>query len=291
MRDVVIVPTIGRAEYLSLCLEHIRKADPGKEIWVSQDRRLNWSDPGETAQVAKQFGARLIKREPHQFIGNAFNFLESYREAFEQSDVRFVYLVEDDVMVGGDFFRWHEAVQKRGDYLCSVGWHCIRNPEAKVSDDALVYIESARDFSSIGVCWKREHLSLIVEHAKTAYYADLNGYMRQNFPQSPIPPDRWTEQAGLVMRVLLSTPGTKVAWACRPRCAHVGISGYHRQMGHRFRGTLEERVEKLRDALSERSKIAALTRDEFDDINLLLPEVAWKPEDLYVLQRFEDKRA
>ena len=46
MRDIVIMPSFHRPEYLYLALEHLAAADGAKEkeVWVGQDRHTY--DPG-----------------------------------------------------------------------------------------------------------------------------------------------------------------------------------------------------------------------------------------------------
>lgn len=293
MRDLILIPTVDRAEFLALCLEHIRSADGDKkEIWIAQDRAEHRSFiASETQQVASRFGARLIRRPKHRYVGNAFNCLELYKEAWQQPDIRFVYFIEDDVLVAKDFFAWHEAIQERGDYFCSVGWHCIRNAAAVKSDDPHAYIESAGDFSSIGVCWRREKLSAIAEHATPEYYSRPVAYLQKNFGLKPIPPGKWTEQAGLVLRVLLNNPSAVVAWPARPRCAHVGITGYHRPRGFRFAGNLDQRTEQLRQAVQSTETLLGLSKERFDDIESLPSFEPWTASELKVVQRFDDKAA
>lgn len=282
--DLVLVPAFARPEYLHLCLEHLQAAG-ARRIWIAQDAHHRDSVQtkacmAEVRHVAQAFGCHFVQREPHNYIGNPYNILELYKRAFE-SDARYVYLVEDDVIVGADFFRWHEAVQERGDYFCSVGWHCIRNERALKSNDPAAYIESGEDFSSIGVCWRREKLAAVVEHARTDYYRDLSGYMRKNFPHSPIPPAQWTEQAGLIMRLLLADLGKKVAWPTLARCAHIGMSGYHRSSGYAPVGDLNQRIENLRHLLND-GNLRSVAQ-EFDDISALPQVPAWS--DLRMEQR------
>jgi len=180
MRDLVLIPSFFRPEYLFLCLEHILKAAGGseKEIWVSQDRKIE--EPGDLSQdignvfrVVSHFShsccVRYIERKRNPFNANVYNVLELYKEAYVTPGVRFVYLIEDDVLIAPDFFVWHEAVNERGDYFCSVGWHCSRNPGVTLSDHAADYIESALDFSSIGVCWRRANLAPVIKHARAEY--------------------------------------------------------------------------------------------------------------------------
>lgn len=288
--DLVIVPTYHRPEYLELCLEAIRvaKGERNLNVWVCHDRKNRVEDLSDTELVVRanrMYGLpiELITREPHCTVGNLNNFLSAYAAAYN-SRARYVYCIEDDVLPAPDFFYWHEAVQARADYFCSVAWHCIRNPRTEKSADPHAIIESTCDYSSIGVCWKREKLAEIVKHATPEYYAYPPAYLAKHFPRSPIPPNQWVEQAGLIMRVLLAGAGT-VAWAARPRCAHVGIKGYHRRNGHVFAGTLTQRIERLREAITT-GQIKQLGPD-FDDINTLEETLPWEAKKLHVAQRHE----
>jgi len=298
-RDIVCVPSYYRPEYLYLTLESIANAVTGleKHVVIAQDRHTYdspelISELPEIEKVVRHFerifpSLHYIERRPHAYLGNPYNFLELYKDAYGQKDVRYVYLIEDDVRVAQDFFLWHEAVQTRANYFCTVGWHCIRNREVQPSTDPTKYVETAVDFSSIGVCWKRENLAPVVKHAVPTYYADMMSYLHQAFPKSPISPRQWTEQAGLIMRILLDAGGRHVvAWPSMSRCSHIGISGYHRRDGHKFSGTLATRVCLLREAAKNTDAILSLSSERFDDIAALefIPE--WKPEDLHVVQRF-----
>ncbi len=301
MRDIVLIPCYARPDYLWVCLEHIERSLRSNyrpalplEVWVIQDRHEKpitpyleaerLETPKVVAAFADKMNIRFTERQPHPYWGNPLNFLEAYKEAYA-TDARYVYLIEDDVLVAPDFFRWHECVQARGDYFVTVGWRCIRNKSVLPSNDPTAYIETTVDYSSIGVCWRRENLAAIVRHARPEYYKDLTGYTHQNFPNNPIPRNQWTEQAGLIMRELLQNKDSRtVAWPSLPRCAHVGAYGYHRPQGQRFPGSLKERVVALRQAFLDAGKLARMVHDPFKDIEPLPVVPDWKPEDLRVVQ-------
>lgn len=300
MRDIVLTPTYYRPEYLALMLEYLAAADGAaeKEVWIGQDRHTN--DMGYLVQqlplvhqVVEAFrfsckfkAVRYIERQPTPYIGNPYNFLELYKEAYNTPDARYVYLVEDDVLAGKDFFTWHEAVQPLGDYFCTVGWHCVRNDKAQVnSGDPTGYIESTRDFSSIGVCWRREKLAPFVKHARPEYYRDHRNYLAGAFPGNLIPAGQWTEQAGIVTRLLHETKDRWVAWPTERRCAHVGVSGYHRPNGFKFQGNLGQRVEALRAAVAS-TTIVGMNKDFGGDIEPVPVYRPWTPDQLQVVQRF-----
>lgn len=294
--DVVIVPSFYRPEFLTLCLEHLTKAIPGtaeRVLWIFQDRHAGDGVElvrhlGDVRRIADTFvkqwgkGSQYVERRPHGFRANPYNFLEAYKEAYDQ-EPRYVYLVEEDVLVAPDFFLWHEAIQTKEEPFISVGWHCVR-PSAKVppTNDPHAYLRSYRDFASIGVCWRRENLEPLLKHATPEYYDGHGRYLARMFPTSPVPSGQWTEQAGLITRLLHDAPGRrKVCWAGLSRVAHIGIQGYHRKDGHKFPGNVAERTTALRRAVQSRETLLAHSRIKWEDVNVLQPIPAWQAEHLY----------
>lgn len=300
MLDRVLLPSFYRPEFLAICLEKLAEAEGGREkaVWVYQDRHT-YDAPEllrhlpEIREVCKAYQTggvfadfRYIEREPNNYRGNPSNFLEAYKDAYN-TDADFVYLVEDDVMVGPDFFLWHEAMMEIENPFISVGWHCIRDT-AKVppTEDPHAYVTSYRDFSSIGVCWQRENLEYLVRHANADYYSDMGHYMRRAFPGSPIPANTWTEQAGLITRLLHEKPGERlVCWAGASRVSHYGFAhGYHRPKGVVFRGSLAQRIQQVKDHTRDVKTMQALNKSQWDDCNLTQDWGPWEVENLYVHQ-------
>jgi hypothetical protein len=273
--DIVLIPAYMRPEYLSLCLEFLSKADGAKndkEYWVCQDMRfhdehrfnmqLRW-----TKEVLDKspLPVRYIVRKPHSYAGNSYNTLEAYKQAYEETDARFIYLVEEDVLVTPDFFTWHEAVQAREpDTLCSIAYRCSRNHEAKTDiTDAGAYFTSARDYASIGVCWKRERLAPLAPHARDAYYADQVGYIQRTFPGNRFAGD-FCEQDGLIMRCMWCERAF-TTWPYVPRAYHFGWFGYHRPNGRRPDGQLDVKVQAIRSQICDRTALK-ISAPDFGDI-------------------------
>lgn len=298
MRDLIIIPTYLRAEYLYLCLEHLANTErtaSEKEFWVVEDRRENdehrykmifeWCNE-VIAAWSGPLKIRKFTQKPHNFVGNSFNVLQAYNWAY-QSDARFVYLVEDDVLVKPDFFRWHEAVQEaEPKTMCSIAYRCSRNHEARTDvTDPAAYFTTARDYASIGVCWKRENLAPLLEHNKIAYFNDMDGYIGRTFPGNRFATD-FGEQDGLIMRVMWDIRGF-TSWSFIPRAFHLGFYGYHRPNGKVPNGFWQQKVGQLRAMISdpEALKIAA---PDYGDIEPYpaTPTPAWAPP-LVKLQEFD----
>lgn len=298
MKDVILIPTYLRPEFLQICLEHLAQttatATP-KEFWICADRRpddeyrykiiLDWQNDVLSAWRGT-LPIRCIAGTKHTYSGNSFNVLESYKKAYNEPGVRNVYLVEDDVFVTPDFFRWHElAAEVEPESPCSIAYRCSRNHEAY--RDILQpgsYFTTARDYASIGVRWTRERLSFLLEHAQDKYYADQAGYIQHRFADNRFSGD-FAEQDGLIMRVMWEQHWY-TTWPYVPRCFHMGWYGYHRPNGKRPDGFLDSKIGAIKATISnpERLKQAA---PDFGDIEPYPTEPMGSYEGLTKLQHFD----
>jgi hypothetical protein len=298
MKDIVLIPTYLRAEYLYLCLEHLsvtERTESVKEIWVCEDRRqddeyrykmlFEWTDEVINAWRGPLNITKFVFSK-HIFTGNSRNVLESYKQAFH-TNARYVYLVEDDVLVKPDFFRWHEAAQAaEPTAMCSIAYRCSRNGEARTDvTDPAAYFTTARDYASIGVCWKRENLEPVITHACNAYYENTEAYVRKAFPGNRFEAD-FSEQDGLIMRVMWDQRGF-TTWCYVPRAYHLGWFGYHRPNGKRPNGFWQQKVGEIRSIISDPDRLKQAAPD-FGDIEPFPrgPVAEWSGP-LQKLQHFE----
>jgi len=247
VQAVVIVPTFDRPEMLWNCLDHLAacRGIGGVQVRVHLDYRAPLISANEVEDVTHGFvermAIRLVRSEPHRYRGNSFNLLTAMKLAHEdRADV--VYIVEDDVMVSPDFLGWHQSVHFRHSRLAaSIG----------------VAMPTHGAYASLGVCLPDGSLATIVEHATQEYFGNMRVYCDRTFPPSQFD----VEQDGLIARALA---GYEVAWAPTPVAAHVGWYGYHRKDTVRPTGMLRDRVEAVREAISDPAKLAHLSRGAKD---------------------------
>lgn len=284
--DIVLITTYNRPDYLRLCLEYLSRAEgvQTKEVRIYVDRGKSLIR--EIYEVVNDFRNQLRLtvsfREPHGYHGNSYNTLEAYKEAYA-SDAKFVYLVEDDVLIQPDFFKWHEAIQAKDDFMCSIAYRCSRNPQVtrdpKLEKNPEAYFISARDYASIGVCWRREKLADVVKHACTEYYQNMNDYILKNFPNNRFY-ECFTEQDGLIMRILDDIKG-RIAWSYVPRCFHIGFSSYHRFRSPRL--SYQEIKETIHNA--EKVKMTDLDFGDIEPVPIE-PTLVWDSNNLHCVQEF-----
>jgi hypothetical protein len=230
MREIYVVPTYKRPDFLYCCLEAIRAAEPELPLMVFPDR-------GTTEdEVCTKFNVQQFLTVEHSYHGNSYVMLEALKWAYEMAYER-VFIIEDDAIISTDFFSWcRAALHSKPEAFAACGW--------QYSPDAIIR-ESGPDilmpwYLSVCACIPRKSLFGIVQHAHPAYYRDMGGYLDRAYPNSHRRGSRHYEQDGLVLRVAESE-GKSCVWPRKPRAIHVGWHGYHTE-GKALEGTLEERV-------------------------------------------------
>lgn len=253
MREVVLVPTYHRPELLFYCLSLIRHFEPDIPIAIFPDRGS--LDDLELVNAEEAFSGIQWHWVPkHEYGGNTFNVMEAYRWAYNEGFEQ-IYLIEDDVMIHPDFFKWHRAQHdddENEDLFASMAW--IFNRHAPIEEMDL----RQPWYYSIGVCFQRSMLEYVVRHSSPLYYADMAGYVRKNFKDSPLNDPQnlmHYEQDGLIQRVLdqmkLQTVSPGIA-----KCTHLGFYGYNRGWeceSDIFANTknFEERIARLGEFLKD----------------------------------------
>ena len=216
MREVVLVPTFHREELLSCCLKRLRGYDADIPIYVFPDRGT-----GDTLVrlICEDYEAHMHLVPDSDWYGNSANIMNAYLWAFNAGYDR-VFMVESDVMIHEDFFSWHREQQEQFPQIfASMAW--IFNREAPISDDLMfqpwIY--------SIGLCFSREKLALVAQHATPKYYGDMPAYLEKVFNASPLT-DRFAiahwEQDGLLQRILDKDKSQTVSSGIA-KCSHVGF--------------------------------------------------------------------
>jgi hypothetical protein len=268
-KDIVIVPSAWRPEFLEMCLEHLAACPElsDKQIWIVQDFKTGQEkfqeELNETFSVVEKwrsiFGKRLtaILRPSNNFYGGSYSVLSALNRAYKTT-AKYVFEVEDDILVSPDFFKFHERVQNAGDYFCSIAGTFEKDSEGKpfplewkTNYNAYFKNPACR---TLGMCFKRENLGKVLEHYKPEYYTSdqtMVDYMYANFRDSKYGIE-CVEYDGLISRVM-EQDGRPAACSCAQRARHIGIWGYHRGIGlpNMIQGTLEYRIEQYKKLLND----------------------------------------
>jgi hypothetical protein len=247
--NIVIIPCWRRDDFLQVTLDYILKADSADQyLYVfCLDRGFN----SGVLEVANAFPLRkLIRRTPqHRFYGNTYNLLEGYKfgcQLARQHRSELIYLIEEDIWIGKDFFTFHEQVQQKFPSFVLSGVKNQNDKREMTNDPSAVYYHP--NYQSLGVSWKIANLLKVIPHACTQYYAAMLPYVKRLNPSSSLG-SSWAEQDGLINR-LAELNDLKCMFPHLGRAFHAGFVGYNRA-GLPLEGNREARVAKLREMSQE----------------------------------------
>lgn len=260
--DVVLIPAYRRPEFLWLCLENIKKAknhNNDKLYIINLDYGYNPENFEVIEQFTPLFNHIQINLTPNVYLPpskQSYAVLEGYRLAHQLSS-NFVYMVEEDVMVGDHFFDWHVAIhQREPDIYCSIATRNNNTRRQPMGDYSKYYLQKG-DYQSLGVCFRKERLEPILAHANYNYYTNPIEYCRKTWPESILNP-AFVEQDGLHRRVMGDLP---VAFSYDGFAYHAGFFGYNRP-NKRVRGaTLADKVQLTRNIIGDPERIAQKITD------------------------------
>ena len=248
-----MIPCWRRAEFLWQCLDNLTRAAQFDTVHVLFRPDTGFSP--ETLEVIHAFADRMPDFEiqiadpcPFRRTKPSANFLLGLLHAATTAR-QLVYLVEEDIMVGRDFFRWHRTVQAdAGPLFCSIP---VKNPNRSLTlpDAPDGYYLSSGDSCSNGMCFDKHVLQrLIAPHVNMAYLRSPKKYIRRTFPASKIGLG-FVEQDGLIRRIQERT-NLPIAWPCVPRAFHAGFYGarggwQNFKLPDGMKGSLQDRVKLL----------------------------------------------
>jgi hypothetical protein len=269
--DVVVLPCWRRPEFLWHCLDNISRAEGVSELTLHI--RPDTGFAPENLEVVRSFADRLPNIEVHYPVPSAFrrtkqsaNVLLGYLQAAARTR-QYVYLIEEDVMVARDYFRWHREVQAQCErpLFCSIASKNT-NRTLTLAEDLEGFYLSSGDYCSIGVCFDKHVLqTLIAPHVNMSYLRSPKKYLRRRFPKSRIGLG-FVEQDGLIRRVQQQSTAS-IAWPCVPRAFHAGFYGYNRSGG--ISGDLQQRIETLSRTIYSRDSMRdAVTQPQFLESSL-----------------------
>lgn len=250
--ELVIIPAWRRPDFLTACLSRLVLSDDGERRYlISLDRNFTRT----VAEAAEAFcaqissdRARITTREHNWDESNSYNTLESYRDAVE-SGPDLVYLIEDDVFTGHDFFTAHQQAHEVMPEAFAIGG---ANFFAGTDDSSLV---TRYPYHSLGVSFRPEILrDVVLPHATSEYYSNRSKYCETRFGSS----GHW-DQDGLI-EAARRERGMLFAVMDSPRAYHAGYTGYSRVGTHFLKAD-----ETCRDHIVHAA--AKLLRMTSDDLN------------------------
>jgi hypothetical protein len=261
VRDRVIIPTYNRPELLSICLECLSKCPEIKDldIYVYLDNHGSTVEYRKyrlwTSTVVSRFlnlNIKLICREPHGYSGNSYNVLMAYAEAYKDG-CEHIFEIEDDILVTPDFFTWqYQEFNAKNPWFAVIGSKNLRNKNFYLTS----YVTMGEDLCSCGVGYPRATIEKIIPHIKDEYFRDMSKYVIEKFPNFT-GDATFSEQDGLLQRIMLDESEHFVYWAVPEKAYHIGWWGYHRNTNAPV-GDLDERIKYVKTVLEDSSLLKSL---------------------------------
>lgn len=227
MREIVIIPSWRRPDFLAATLERLAAADEGHQhYWITLDRRHDRKCAEVASGFLQRFGPLRVKvlTRNHPFTGNSYNVLRSYEEALK-AGYEMIHLVEEDIFVADDYFAFHRAAHQLVPHAFAVSAARNQNyPHDPEPQAGAVYL--APQYQSVAVSFRAHILAPIMKHAISSYYHNPVKYCRKWWPRTKIPVGN-AEQDGLINRVA-EAAGAVIVYPTVPVAYHAGFIGYHR---------------------------------------------------------------
>ncbi len=232
--STVLIPAWRRPEMLWHCLQNIRRAEGAAEHHYIL--LFDYGHSPELHQVAKDFpfSHEVVQQRQvkYRVAKQSYNLLNGYAIAAQKANGGLVIMVEDDVMVATDFFRYHHQVhEQQPDLFCSLA---VANPNRIIQDigEAHEYYLGNFDYCSLGVAFKSDTLTHdVLPWVKEAYYIDPIKYVSDTFKGCPLSTN-YAEQDGLIRRVQWSMgPARPIAYPYQAKAYHAGFYGKNRGAG------------------------------------------------------------
>ncbi|HZS43428.1 MAG TPA: hypothetical protein VFA52_04555 [Candidatus Paceibacterota bacterium] len=228
------MPTHKRPEMLALALEKISNSENQvDDVRIFADTDCNIE---EVEFVRDEYCPRalIFHARPHVSVPSGmWNILQALKAGYE-TKAEYVFLIEEDVLVGRNFFNWHFTAQAANDYFATCGRR-------------MRHLPSYNQYTNPGSCFKRGSLSLVVEHINDSLFENRQAYMDRTFGPMPEVSDL---DDGLIRRIA-KFYGLSVLYPDTPQCAHIGFRAYNHYMDWVNTGNIEQRISKLRTMLSE----------------------------------------
>ncbi|HEY4880656.1 MAG TPA: hypothetical protein VIH80_00615 [Steroidobacteraceae bacterium] len=247
-RDILVIPCWRRPEFLWHCLDNLRRAEGIGDLHVLF-RPDRGHDP-RIHDVIDEFGPQLGSYEidlpapcPYRRGRQSANLLAGYLQAAARTR-RYVFMVEEDVMVARDFLRWHYAVQAaQPQSFCSIATRNTNRAIPHTADPEAYYVTTL-DYCSLGVCFERSVIMRrIAPHVRREYFEDPAAYCQRNFTGSQVGGGH-VEQDALIRRIQEQVGARRpIVFPFRPRAFHAGYYAYRR--GSSSNGALSQRVREV----------------------------------------------
>lgn len=245
MKSIVVMPTLKRPEFLALALESIDRAEQSPEdirIYVDHTDEKRLSEVEYVRDTYLPYAMVFHAKEHISAPSGCWNILNSYKEGYE-SGADVIFFIEEDVRIRPDYFTWNFEVHAEKKYFATCGRYIKRFGN--------------NYFTNPGASFRRESLGLVVPHICDDFFADRRGYLTRTFGKFEEASDL---DDGLIRHVQRSVNGI-VKYPDQPKAVHQGFWFYGKNEEYRTVGSIQERIDQLRELVKRVDPKTSPTRD------------------------------
>ena len=306
-KHVVVIPCFNRPEMLWWNIDCIKKAEMADQMYYVFKPDTLFDQ--KILEIIKDFPfEHEVLTMPNTAISNlrnlgrqSYNVLTGYQYAASITD-QMVFLIEEDIMIGKDFFKWHLEVHRDSpDIFCSIAVlnHNRQNIGAEAMGEAFGvedYYLTTKDFCSWGVAIHSQDIKQFIDRNCThEYFMEPMKYIARKLPCDFVGPT-FVEQDGLIRRIqglscrpyqseerkgLTYYEDMAIAYPFKARAFHAGLYGKGRMKPPAFSrsGSLQAAIDYVGSIIFSEAAMKAHIEnpDFFEDSKpqpLVLPD--WK---------------
>lgn len=262
---ICLIVGYRRPEYLELMLEKVTQADNYRDnaYIIALDEGFDVACKDVVHKHLSDVGYFII-HPPHikSKIGKqSWCVLYAMELCCKNAD-EIVYYLEDDIMIGKDFFTFSESILNAClDAYCAVMSRSNNHRIETTTDNNKFYLSDKADYQGLGVAFRPSAwISAMSQYLVPEYFDNPVGYCKANF-KSVVCGEAFAEQDGLQRRVI-ERNGLKIAYPHVPRCFHSGIYGYNRKRSE-MNWPYEKKLLFLRTTIFDPAKME--TYDKYND--------------------------
>jgi hypothetical protein len=240
VKEIVVMPTCKRPEFLALALERLKAAWPGDiPVHVHADTSANL---GEVQWAVDNYFPRadIYQWADHTLApSGTWNILKSIESGYDHG-ADLVYLIEEDVMVYPDYFARHRAIYDAGAHDGTVLATCGRL-------EPRLQRLFGEQYTNPGAALTRKLIEQVIPHMNDSYFSNPAEYVLENF-------EPWLGMSilddGLIRRVIKQMGGKSLTFEPAV-CRHQGFFYYNRLDRYmNFEATIWGKIARLREIIA-----------------------------------------
>jgi hypothetical protein len=201
LMDLVNVVGWRRPDFLTATLMRLTVADiPGAHYRISLDHKPDPMAVNAAREFADRMGKHrvdLVRRGPCDDQGPTRNMLMALHESLPYN-ADFVHMIEDDIFVSADYFRYHHSAHELApDAFCVTA--C--KPDLDTPPGEYHQVTTRALAPTVATSYRSGRLKEILDWLPVEYLDNRVEYIRRVFPNHPCAPHLWSGIDGAMGRV------------------------------------------------------------------------------------------